>query len=171
MYVCCSEYNVVSNECNEPTSALRNLSVRTHGGEGMYIESFCFRAQLGFRNCDDICMCVVNKKLSSPVYVDLQYDEIHVTFTAGSVSVCCVCSHVVVFGLSVGGVCEMCMCLAPGGVAGERGGGECMRRLGLGSTSPVETGGVCLCLGCGGVGGVGVEWVGSGGVLLSLCEL
>ena len=28
-YVCCSECNVVSNECNEPTPALCNLSVRT----------------------------------------------------------------------------------------------------------------------------------------------
>ena len=35
------------------------------------------------------------------VYVDLQYDEISLTFTAGSVSLCCVCSHVVVFRLSV----------------------------------------------------------------------
>ena len=28
-YVCCSECNVVSNECNEPTPALCNLSART----------------------------------------------------------------------------------------------------------------------------------------------
>ena len=49
--------------------------------------------------------------------------------------------------------------------------------LGLGFTNPVGTGGVldmCLCFGCGGVGGVGVEWawtrVGSGGVVLCLCE-
>ena len=33
-YVCCSECDVVSNECNE----------------------------LGFLNCDDVCMCVVNKQ-------------------------------------------------------------------------------------------------------------
>ena len=55
----------------------------------------------------------------------------------------------------VGGVCDMCMCLARGGV-----GGEWMRELGLGFTNPVGTGGVldmCLCFGCGGVGG---EWVG-----------
>ena len=58
----------------------------------------------------------------------------------------------------VGGVCDMCMCLARGGVGGE--GGEWMRELGLGFTNPVGTGGVldvCLCFGCGGVGG---EWVG-----------
>ena len=53
----------------------------------------------------------------------------------------------------VGVVCDMCMCLARGGVGGE--GGEWMRELGLGFTNPVETGGVldmCLCFGCGGVG-------------------
>ena len=38
-----------------------------------------------------------------------------------------------------------------------------MRELGLCFTNPVGTGrvlGVCLCFGCGGVGGVGWEWVG-----------
>ena len=61
----------------------------------------------------------------------------------------------------VGGVCDMCMCLARGGVGGE--GGEWMRELDLGFTNPLGTGGVldmCLCFGCGGVGGVGGEWVG-----------
>ena len=56
----------------------------------------------------------------------------------------------------VGEVCEMCMCLARGGVGGE---GVSV----LGFTNYVRTGGVldvCLCLGCGGVGCVGVEWVG-----------
>ena len=51
----------------------------------------------------------------------------------------------------VGGVCEMCMFLAWGGVGGE--GGEWIRGLGLGFTNPVGTGGVLgVCLGCGGVG-------------------
>ena len=39
-------------------------------------------------------------------------------------------------------------------------GGEWMRELGLGFTNPLGIGGVldmCLCFGCGGVGG---EWVG-----------
>ena len=52
----------------------------------------------------------------------------------------------------VGGVCDMCMCLARGGV-----GGEWMRELGLGFTNPLGIWGVldmCLCFGCGG------EWVG-----------
>ena len=54
----------------------------------------------------------------------------------------------------VGGVCDMCMCLARGGVGGE--GGEWMRELGLGFTNPVGTGGVLdMCFGCG-----GGEWVG-----------
>ena len=55
----------------------------------------------------------------------------------------------------VGGVCDMCMCLAVGGE-----GGEWMRELGLGFTNSLGTGGVldmCLCFGCDGVGG---EWVG-----------
>ena len=52
-----------------------------------------------------------------------------------------------------------------------------MRELGFGFTNPVGTRGVldmCLCFGCGGVGG---EWVGawtrvgSGGVVLCLCEV
>ena len=56
---------------------------------------------------DDICMCVVNKQFEllefvfDSVYVDLHYDEISLTFTAGSVFFCCVCIHMVVFGLSV----------------------------------------------------------------------
>ena len=40
----------------------------------------------------------------------------------------------------VGGVCEMCMCLARGGVGGED--GEWMRGLGLGFINRVGTGGV-----------------------------
>ena len=73
----------------------------------MYFGCLCFRGELGFLNCDDICMCVVNKQFGllefvfDSVYVDLQYDEISLTFTAGYVSLCCACGHVVVFGLSV----------------------------------------------------------------------
>ena len=46
----------------------------------------------------------------------------------------------------VGGVCDMCMCLARGGVGGE--GGEWMRELGLGFTNPLGTGGcwTCVCV-------------------------
>ena len=55
----------------------------------------------------------------------------------------------------VGRVCDMCMCLAWGGMGGE--GGEWKRELGLGFTNPVGTVGVldmCLRISCGGVGGV-----------------
>ena len=74
----------------------------------MYFVCFCFRGELGFLNCDAICMCVVNKQFEllefvfDSVYViDLQYDDIYLNFTAVSVSLCCVCSHVVAFCLSV----------------------------------------------------------------------
>ena len=60
IYFCCSECNVVTNECNEPTSCLV-LAIGTHGGEVVYFVCVFFRGELGFLNCDDICMCVVNK--------------------------------------------------------------------------------------------------------------
>ena len=56
----------------------------------MYFGCVCFRDEPGLLNCDDICMCVVHKQfellelVSECVYVDLQYDEISLTFTAGS---------------------------------------------------------------------------------------
>ena len=43
----------------------------------MYFWCFGFRGELGFLNCDDVCMCVVNKQfellefVSESVYVDL----------------------------------------------------------------------------------------------------
>ena len=53
-------------------------------------------------------MCVVNKQFEhlefvfNYVYVDLKYNEISLTFTAGPVFLCGVGSYVVVLGLSVG---------------------------------------------------------------------
>ena len=78
-----------------------------HCCEVMYFGCFDFRGELGFLNGDDICMCVVNKQFEllefvfESVYVALQYDEISLTFTAGSVCLCGVCSPVVVLGLLV----------------------------------------------------------------------
>ena len=53
-------------------------------------------------------MCVANKQFElleyvfDSVYVDLQYDEISLTFTSGSVSLCVfLCGYVVVLGLFV----------------------------------------------------------------------
>ena len=54
-YVCCSECNVVSNEYDEPNSCLVQ-PIGTHGGEVMYFGCVCFRGELGFLNCDDICI-------------------------------------------------------------------------------------------------------------------
>ena len=106
-YVCCSECDVVSNECNESTSCLVQ-PIGAHRCEVMYFWCIGFRGELGFLNCDDACMCVVNKQfellefVSESVYVDLQYDGISLTFTAGPVCLCGVSSPVVVLGLFVG---------------------------------------------------------------------
>ena len=88
-------------ECDEHTSCLLQ-PIGTHGGEVMYFGCVCFRGDLGFQNCDAICMCVVNKQFEllefvfDSVDVDRQYNEISLTSTAGSVSLWCVCSQVVV---------------------------------------------------------------------------
>ena len=80
-----------------PPPALCNLLARTVVKLCTLGGCVCFRAEHGFLNCDDICMCVVNKQFEhlefvfDSFYVDLQYDEISLTFTAGSVSLCCVC--------------------------------------------------------------------------------
>ena len=100
-YVCCGECYVVSNECDEPTSCLVQPIV-AHYCEVMYFGCFDFRGELGFLNCDDIFMYVVNNQFElhqfvfESVHVNLQYDEISLTFTAGSVCLCGVCSPVVV---------------------------------------------------------------------------
>ena len=74
----------------------------------MYFGCFGFRGEHGFLKYDDICMCVVNKQFQllefvfdSVYVVGLQYDDISLTFTAGYVCLCVVCSPVVVLGLSV----------------------------------------------------------------------
>ena len=52
-------------------------SIDAHGSEVMYLGCFSFSGELGFRNWDDICMCVVNKQFEllefvfDFVYVDL----------------------------------------------------------------------------------------------------
>ena len=90
MCVCCGECYVVSNGCDEPTSCLVQPIV-AYCFEVMYFEYFGFRGEFGSLNCDDICMCVVNKQfvllefVFDSVYVDLQYDGISLTFTAVSV--------------------------------------------------------------------------------------
>ena len=74
-YVCCSECNVVTNKCNEPTPCLVQ-HIGTYDREIMYFACVCF--ELGFLNCDGICMRVVKKQfeliefLFYSVYTDLQ---------------------------------------------------------------------------------------------------
>ena len=105
---------VVSDECDEPTSCLVEPIV-AHCCEVMYFGCFDFGGEFSFLNCDDICMCVVNKPFEllefgfESVNVDLQYVEISLTFTAGSVCFCGVCSpwsvcEVAVVPYSVGAV-------------------------------------------------------------------
>ena len=53
-YVCCSE-------CIEPTPCLVQ-HIGMPGGEVMYFGCVYFRGELGFLNCYDICMCVLNKQ-------------------------------------------------------------------------------------------------------------
>ena len=87
-----------------PPPALCNLTVRTVVKLCTFVVFFCFRGDLGFLNCDDICMRVVNKQFEllecvfDSVYVGMQYDEVSLTFTAGSLCVCGVCGRLVVFG-------------------------------------------------------------------------
>ena len=86
MYVGCGEFYVVSDECDESTSCLVQPII-AHCCKVMYFGCFDFRGELGFLNGDDICMCVLNKQFEllefviDSVYVDLQYDEIYLTFT------------------------------------------------------------------------------------------
>ena len=76
--------------------------IGVHGGDVIYNESVCFRGELGFLNCDDIYMCVVNKQfVFNSVLIDLKYNEIHLNFTGGSVCLYCLYTYEVVLGLSV----------------------------------------------------------------------
>ena len=96
-YVYGGECYVVSNACDEPTSCLVQPIV-AHCCEVMYFGYFDFRGELGFLNCDGICMCVVNKQFEliefvfESIYVDLQYDEIFSLLLLGL----CVCVVLVV---------------------------------------------------------------------------
>ena len=67
-----------------PPPALCNISARTVVKLGTLCV-FVLRGELDFLNCDDICMCVVNKLFFDSVYVNLQHDENDLTSPAGSV--------------------------------------------------------------------------------------
>ena len=102
-YVCCSECNVVSNECNESTFCLVQ-PIGTHGGEVMYFGCVSYRGELGFLNCDYICMCVVNKQfeLLDFVLIPFMLTCSMMRFISLLLLGLCACVvSVVVFGLSV----------------------------------------------------------------------
>ena len=63
----------------------------------MYFGCFDFRGELGFLNCDDICMCVVNKFVLSPFMLTCSMMRFLSLLLMGM----CACSPVVVLGLSV----------------------------------------------------------------------
>ena len=92
----------VGRQQQQPTSCI----VQPVGVKLCTLGVFFFNGELGFLNCDGICMHVVNTHFEflvfvfNSVYVDLMYNEISLTFTAASVR-CVYCSHVVVLGLSV----------------------------------------------------------------------
>ena len=84
----------VGRQQQQPTPGLCLVQpIGAQGGEVMYFWCICFRGELGFLNCDDICMCVVNKQFEllkfvfDSMYVDLQYDEISLTFIVWSCEV------------------------------------------------------------------------------------
>ena len=56
-YVCCGEWYVVSNQYDEPTSCLVQ-SIGAHCCEVINFGCFDFRSEVGFLNCDDICIRV-----------------------------------------------------------------------------------------------------------------
>ena len=73
-YVGCSECNVVSSECNKPTSCIvPPISARCC--EVMYFGVFWW-GELVFLNCDDVCMCVVNKQFE---LIEFVFDSVYVT--------------------------------------------------------------------------------------------
>ena len=78
-YVGCSGCYVVSDECHEPTPCpVRPIGA--YGSEVKHFVSFCFMGEIGFLNCDYICMGVVNRQFEllefvfNSVYVSLKYN-------------------------------------------------------------------------------------------------
>ena len=103
-YVCCSECDVVSNECNEPISCLVQ-PIGAHCCEVMYFWCVGFRGELGFLNCYDVCMCVVNKQFELHEFV---FESVYVMSGTRGSGVLSSTGDVLVRG--VGGVCDMFMC-------------------------------------------------------------
>ena len=81
---------------------------------------------LGFLHCDYIGMCVVNKQFEllefvfNSVYVDRQYDDIYITFTAGYACLCVVMWLCLVCLCGGCGDCDACAVICVGGMYAER---------------------------------------------------
>ena len=88
-FVCCMFVNCVVKQLAICLGMFVILLLSVVAGAPLYFGCFDFRGELGFLNCDDICMCVVNKQFElyefviESVYVDLQYDEISLTLLLG----------------------------------------------------------------------------------------
>ena len=87
-YVLCSEWYVILTSVMCPLLVLVR-HIGAHCGDVMCLGSLCCMCELGFLYYDDICMCVVNNQFElleivfNSVYIDLKYNEIYLTFTAG----------------------------------------------------------------------------------------
>ena len=93
-YIYCDECYVVSNECDETTSCLMQTIV-AHCYEVMYFGCFDFRGELGFLNCDDICMCVVIKQFELLEFVFIPFMLTCSMMRLLSLLLLCMCACVV----------------------------------------------------------------------------
>ena len=59
MYVCCSEYYVVSDECKEHTPCLVR-PIGAHGGGVVYFGCFLIWGEPSFLNCDDMLLLLIS---------------------------------------------------------------------------------------------------------------
>ena len=50
--------NVMLSLMSVMSPPLPSETIGTYGDEVMYFGYVCFRGELGFLNCDDICMCL-----------------------------------------------------------------------------------------------------------------
>ena len=55
------------------SSPLPYATYRTHGGAVMYFRCDCFRGEFGFPNCDDNCMCIVNKQFELLEFLNIPF--------------------------------------------------------------------------------------------------
>ena len=75
-----------------------DLCVGSNSRVCWYFGSIRFRGELGFLNCDDVCMRVFDESFELlefvvyAVYVNLQNDEISLVITARFMNACGVCS-------------------------------------------------------------------------------